>query len=231
MNGILRASMFFALFVMLGLAFGFLTFNILSFSRTVEVPGIVNQSVIDADRILAGSGLSLKIEGEDFDAITPAGKIIRQDVPPGKKVKERRAIRVVISKGPKVSYIPLMVNEKLEDAEAQLLQKGLRIGKIITVHSDTAERGIVIAQDPEPDDKLTGPITVLVSDGPHARAFYCPDFLGRQIVDVQEIAGKMAITVQTHGEGTLVAAQKPKPGMLIRSGDTLYVELKEVPVL
>jgi beta-lactam-binding protein with PASTA domain len=176
MNSFLRASLFFALFVVLGLTFGFLTFKILSFSRTVEVPSIMNMTVIEADKVLGKSGLDLKIEGEDFDSVIPSGKIMRQDVPPGKSVKEKRAIKIVISKGPKVLSIPMLVNETLQNAESILLQKGLRIGKVINVRSDAVQKGIIVAQRPEPDDKLTDMITVLVSAGPHDQAYYCPDF-------------------------------------------------------
>ena len=230
MNSFVRASLFFALFVALGLTFGFLTFKILSFSRTVEVPAVTNMTLIEADKILGNAGLSLKIEGEDFDSIIPSGKIIRQDVPPGNKVKEKRAIRVVMSKGPKVSSIPLLVHETLQDAESMLIQKGLRVGKVISAHSDSAEKGIIIAQNPEPDDKLTDLITVLVSAGPHEHAYTCPDFHGKPLEDAREIAKKMALSVETQGEGTIVTAQKPKPGSLIRSGDKLYLEMKEVTI-
>jgi serine/threonine-protein kinase len=225
-----RASLFFALFVVLGLTFGFLTFKILSFSRTVEVPSVVNMTVIEADKALGRTGLDLKIEGEDFDSITPPGRIIRQDVPPGEKVKERRAIRVVTSKGPRVSSIPLLVNETLQNAESMLIQKGIRIGKVITVHSDTAEKGIVVAQKPEPDDKLTDLITVLVSAGPHEQTYFCPDFQEKQIEDVREIAQKMGLAVETKGAGSVVKSQKPRPGALVKSGDTIYLEMKEVTI-
>ncbi|HYQ47524.1 MAG TPA: PASTA domain-containing protein [Thermodesulfovibrionales bacterium] len=230
MNSFVKATLFFALFVALGLTFGFLTFKVLSFSRTVEVPSVMNMTPIEADRTLANAGLSLKIEGEDFDSVVPSGKIVRQDVPAGIKVKEKRAIRVVMSKGPKVSSVPLLINETLQNADAVLIQKGLRIGKVITVHSDSAERGIVIAQNPEPDDKLTDQVTVLVSAGPHDQAYTCPDFYGKQIDEVREIAKKMSLTVETQGEGTIISAQKPKPGTVIRSGDKLYLEMKEVSV-
>lgn len=230
MNSFVRISLFFMLFVALGLTFGFLTFKILSFSRTVDVPAVVNMTLIEADRALADAGLVLKIEGEDYDSIIPPGRIIRQDVPPGKKVKERRAIKVVMSRGPRVSSIPLLVNEPLREAESLLMQKGLRIGRVITVHSDTAGKGVVIAQNPEPDDRLADVITVLVSAGPHELSYYCPDFTGKQIDQVREITAKMAVTVETKGQGTTVAMQKPKPGALIRSGDTLYLEMKEVPI-
>jgi serine/threonine-protein kinase len=230
MNSFVRASLFFALFVALGLTFGFLTFKILSFSRTVEVPSIMNMTPIEADKTLGNAGLALKIEGEDFDSIIPSGKIIRQDVPPGKTVKEKRAIRVVMSKGPKVSSIPLLINETLQNAESALIQKGLRVGRVISVHSDTAEKGIIIAQNPEPDDKLTDLIAVLVSAGPHDHAYSCPDFQGKPSDDAREIAKKMALSVESQGEGTTVTLQKPKPGSLIRSGDKLYLEMKEVTI-
>ncbi|MBI5632033.1 MAG: PASTA domain-containing protein [Nitrospirae bacterium] len=228
MNSFLRASLFFALFVVLGLTFGFLTFKILSFSRTVEVPLIMNMTVIEADKELGKAGLDLKIEGEDFDAVVPSGKILRQDVPPGKTVKERRAIKIVISKGPRVLSIPMLTNEPLQNAESILLQKGLRIGKVINVHSDTVPKGIIVAQRPEPDGKLTEVITVLVSAGPHEQAFYCPDFQGKQIEDVRELAQKLGLEIELQGTGSMVKSQRPKPGTIIKSSEKLYLEMKEV---
>jgi serine/threonine-protein kinase len=228
MNSFLRASLFFTLFVALGLFFGLITFKLLSFSRTVEVPSVVSMSIIEADKTLGAAGLDMKIEGEDFDSVIPSGKIVRQDVPAGNTVKERRAIRVVISKGPRVASIPLLVNEALPDAEAILLQKGLRIGKIITVHSDTAEKGVIVSQKPGPDDKLTNLITVLVSAGPHDLAYVCPDFQGKEIEEVRELAGKIGLLIETHGTGTIVKSQKPRAAAIVRGGDRLYLEMKEV---
>ncbi len=133
-----------------------------------------------------------------------------------------------MSKGPKVSSIPLLVNETLLDADAVLMQKGLRVGRVISVHSDTAEKGIVIAQNPEPDDKLADLITVLVSAGPHDYAYACPDFLGKSLDDAQETAKKLLLTVETQGGGSVITAQKPKPGSLVRSGSMIHLEMKEV---
>ena len=228
MNSFIRASVFFALFVFLGLTFGFLTFKILSFSRTVEVPSLMNMTVIEADKTLGKEGLDLRVEGEDFDASVPSGRIIRQDVPPGKKVKERRAIKVVISKGPRISSIPLLVNQTLQDAEFTLMQKGLRITKVISVHSDSSDKGIVIAQKPGPEDKLTDTITLLVSAGPHSQTYYCPAFQGKPVEDVRELIQKLGLVVETQGTGSIVVRQRPKPGTLVKSGDKIYLELKEV---
>jgi serine/threonine-protein kinase len=227
MNSILKVPLLFAAFIVMGLTFGYITFNILSFSRTVEVPLLTGATLLEANGALNRAGLYLKIEGEDFDSVIPSGKILRQDIPAGNKIKEKRSIKVVVSKGPRVSSIPLLVNEKFNDAEAVLLQKGLRIGKTINVHSDSVEKGKIVGQRPEPDEILTGPITVLVSMGPHELTYYCPDFLNKDIDSARDIAGKIGLVVETKGPGNIVNGQKPKPGTLIKGGDKIFLDMKE----
>ncbi len=226
-SDLLRIPLFFAAFVSLGLIFGFLTFKILSFSRTVEVPDLSNLTLIEANDTLMRAGLYLKIEGEDFDAVVQAGKILRQDVPPGNKVKEKRAIKVVVSKGPRVFSVPLLVNQTVGDASSVLIQKGLKIGRIISVHSDFTERGKIAAQKPEPDERLTDTITVLVSLGPHELPYYCPDFLNRTLADARETAEKMGLLIEAEGPGGVITSQKPKAGTIVKSGDKIYVKTRE----
>lgn len=227
MSSLLKIPLFFGAFVLLGLVFGYITFNILSFSRTVEVPSVISLPLHEADDTLNKSGLYLKIEGEDFDASVPAGRVIRQDIPPGNKVKEKRQIKVIISKGPRIHSVPSVVGETLADAEAALLQKGLKIGRVITIHSDTVEKGKVVAQRPEPDERLKDMITTLVSAGPHEVTYYCPDLQNRTLESAKELVGRLGLVVETKGTGDLIAAQRPKPGTLVKSGETIYLEMKE----
>jgi len=215
------------MFLVLGLSFGYLTFKVLSFSRTVSVPPLVNMTLLDANEALSKAGLYLKIEGEDYDASIQTGRILRQDIPPGNSVKEKRTIKVVLSKGPRVFSLPLIVNEKLADAESIFIQKGLRIGKIINVHSDTVEKGRIVAQKPEPDEKVTDDIIVLVSLGPHELSYYCPDFIDKNLAAVKETTSKMNLFVETKGKGEIVETQRPKPGSIVRSGEQIYLNMKE----
>jgi beta-lactam-binding protein with PASTA domain len=225
MNIFIRIPLLFAAFVLLGLIFGFLTFKVLSFSRTVEVPQVTNMTLLEANEALNKAGLYLRIEGEDYDSTVQAGRILRQDVPAGHKVKEKRAIKVVVSKGPKVFSIPLLVNDTLADAESALFAKGLKIGRTINVHSDSIEKGKVVAQSPQPDERLTGPITVLVSIGPYERTYYCPDFRSKTLEDADVIAEKLGLIVEAKGMGNIILAQKPQPGTLIKTGDTLSFDM------
>jgi beta-lactam-binding protein with PASTA domain len=226
MNSLLKIPLFFALFILLGLSFGFITFKLLSFSRTVEVPLLTNLTMLDANEALSKAGLYLKIEGEDFDPTIQAGRILRQDIPAGNKVKEKRAIKAVVSKGPRISSIPLLVQQLLPDAESLLMEKGLAIGKVIAVHSDSVGKGKIIAQKPEPHERLSDEITVLVSLGPHELIYSCPDFLNKSIEDAKETADKLGLALETKGSGHIVSTQRPRPGTLVKNTDKIFLELR-----
>ncbi|PKL52056.1 MAG: hypothetical protein CVV37_03215 [Nitrospira bacterium HGW-Nitrospira-1] len=227
MSNFLKIPLFFALFILLGLSFGFITFKILSFSRTVEVPSLANLTMLEANEALSKAGLYLKIEGEDFEPAIQAGRIIRQDIPAGNKVKEKRAIKVIFSKGPRVSSIPSLVQRLLPDAESLLMQKGLSIGEVIYVHSDAVEKGEIIAQKPEPHERLSGKITALVSLGPDELIYFCPDFLNKSIENAKETAESIGLALEVKGAGHIISAQKPKPGTLIKNTDKIFLQLRE----
>ncbi len=218
-------AMYISVFTMLGLIFGFLTFRILSFSRTVEVPSLYGKSLLEGNKLLSNNTLYLKIEGEDYDAVVPAGNIIRQDIPAGHKVKERRGIKVVISKGPRITSVPLLTGEIFVNAESLLLRKGLKMARIVRVHSDVIEKDRIIAQKPEPEDPVSDAITVLVSLGPYEKIYYCPDFTGMSLADARERAQQMNMNITTGGSGETVASQKPEPGKQIKTGDTIFLQL------
>ena len=213
------------IFILLGLAFGYFTFKVLSFTRTVEVPDLYGKSLLDSNKLLTDKGLYLKIEGEDYDPALPPGKIIKQDVPSGNKVKERRGIKVVISKGPRIKSVPMLVNETLINAESLLLQKGLKISKVIMVHSDIVEKDKIVSQKPQSDEQVSDTITVLVSLGPYDKAYYCPDFKGMSLGQAAALLKKLNMKLASEGSGETVETQKPEPGKQIKTGDTIYLKL------
>jgi serine/threonine-protein kinase len=224
-SNLIRFPLYMLLFILLGLVFGYLTFKVLSFSRTVEVPDLYGKSLLESNKLLTKEGLYLKIEGEDYDSTLPPGNILRQDVPAGSKVKERRGIKVIISKGPRVKSVPMLVNETLSNAESMLLQKGLKITRVIMVHSDTVEKDRIVAQKPGPDERVSDHFTVLVSLGPYDISYYCPDFKGMPFEQARELIERLKLKIETEGSGETIVAQKPEPGKRVKSGDTIYLKL------
>ena len=224
-SNLMKVFFYMLSFILLGLIFGFLTFKILSFSRTVEVPDLYGKSSVEASKLLREKGLNLKIEGEDYDSSILPGHILKQDVPAKKKVKEGRGIKVILSKGPRVQSIPVLVTETLSNAEALLIQKGLKIAKVIRVHSNKIEKDRIIAQVPEPTEKVSDYITVLVSSGPHEVIYYCPDFKDMPADEAKELIERLNLKMVTSGSGNLVRAQKPNPKTYVKTGDTIYLQL------
>lgn len=224
-NTIIKVPLYMLSFILLGLIFGFLTFKILSFSRTVEVPDLYGKNSVEASKLLREKGLNLKIVGEDYNSTILPGHILKQDVPAKKKVKEGRGIKVILSKGPRVQSIPVLVNETLSNAEALLIQKGLKIAKVIRVHSDKIEKDRIVAQNPEPTEKISDYITVLVSLGPHEVTYYCPDFKDMSVDDAKELTERLNLKMETSGSGDRIRAQKPAPKTYVKTGDTIYLQL------
>jgi beta-lactam-binding protein with PASTA domain len=225
MNSIFKVFFYLLLFLIVGIFFGYMTFKILSFSRTVEVPNLYGKSLVESNKILSDRGLYLKIEGEDFSSTIPPGNIIKQDIPPGEKIKEKRSIKVIISKGPKIRAVPLLLNETIYNADSILLQKGLKIGRVIMVHSDSVEKDKVIAQKPGPNEQIEDQITLIVSLGPYDREYICPDFKGMSIEQAEEILKRLNIKYIKKGTTGFVQLQSPPPGSLIKKGDIISLEV------
>lgn len=226
MSTLIKFPLYTFAFILLGLIFGYLTFKILSFSRTVEVPSLYGKSLVESNELLTRNWLYLKIEGEDYDSTVLPGHILRQDIPAGNKVKEKRGIKVILSKGPRAQSIPMLMNETLLNAETILLQNGLKIAKIIRVHSDTVEKDKIVSQKPESAEKVSDFITVLVSLGPHQVTYYCPDFKGMSIDKAKQLIEKLNLKIETSGQGSIVKAQKPQSGTFVQTGDTIFLHIE-----
>ncbi len=222
---IIKVPLYIFGFVLLGLLFAYLTFKLMSFSRTVDVPDLSGKNLVEANEILSKKGLNFKIEGEEYDPSVAAGYILRQDVPAGSGVKEQRRIKVILSKGPRVQIIPSVIGESADKAESILLQNGLKVAKVIRVHSGTAERNKVISQKPGPDEKIAEKVTLIVSAGPYEVIYYCPDFQGKTPEEAQQLAEKLGLKLNITGSGEKVKSQKPKAGSQVKTGDIINIEM------
>ena len=227
LNKILSGILYLILFFTVVMITGYLTFTILSFSRTVEVPELRGLSLPEANSLATKKGLYLKVEGEEYDPTIPSGHISRQDIPPNNKVKENRGIKVFVSKGPRVLLIPEVTGLSIDEAESVILKNGIRPSRIIYVHSDSIEKGKVIAQRPDPDERPGDSISLIVSAGPYERMFSCPDFSGKDEKEADNIAERLGLKVEFTGTGHRIISQKPKPGSILRSGETITLYLGE----
>lgn len=217
---------FIAGFIIMGLASGYLTFKLLSFSKSVEVPDLHARTLFEANTALNKMGLHLKIDGEDYDPVIPSGSVIRQDIPPANKVKEGRGIGVVLSRGAKTFLVPDLVGQKIWDAEAAVNKGSVKIQKIIRVHSPSVEKDLIIAQRPNADETQLQQdgLTIVVSSGYYDTIYNCPDFTGKTRDEAKNIAEKLGLILEFAGPGEWVKSQKPKADSIIKSGDIIFIQ-------
>ncbi len=230
MRRLLKIFPYLVIFVLLATGSAYVTYRVMITRMTVEVPDLMGMALAEADSALESKGLYLKVESEDHDISIPAGHVLRQDVLAGSKIKGMAEIKVVVSKGSAVRLIPGVVGNTIDEASKLFTQKGLEV-KVIEVHSDTVEKGTVIAQWPAPEEWAGQGITLVASRGPYEMSYYCPSFLGLLKEDAlmlaRELGLNVELTVADSGQ-TAVANQEPLPGNNISSGDILYLQLKGV---
>ncbi|MFQ3573034.1 MAG: PASTA domain-containing protein [Thermodesulfovibrionales bacterium] len=161
----IKIPLYTLLVIVFGIIAGHITFTLLTHSKTVTVPDLKGKSMVDANMTLKKHNLYIRLEGEEFDSNVPQGHVMWQHLPPGSVVKEGREIGVMISKGPKIRYVPDVVGHTLDEAEVLLRERGIKITKTIYVSHPKIQKNVVIAQRPETHEKGGDSFSVLVSAG------------------------------------------------------------------
>lgn len=212
-------------FIAVGAIAVFLTLEVISLDRAVTVPSLIGMDVSEARKLLEDKGLSLKVEGEEYDAEVPEGHIMRQDVKPGGEVGPGTVIKIFVSKGANILSMPSFEGQPLEDVKLTLINLGMETGRITWVHSDTVEKGRIIAQRPLPGNVGSHKVNFLVSLGPYDVSYKCPSFVNLTIEDARALADKLGLRLVEREDGSRVIFQKPEAGAIVKRGDTVEVTL------
>jgi len=136
----------------------------------IETPDLMGRPVADALQILKRHGLSLELEREEPSDLLAAGEILSQQPPPGKRIKRRATVRVVLSSGMRLVSLPeeLIGLPRLQ-AGIRLRELGLEVGKVAYLPSVGRGHEIVLALDPPAGTGVPpgSPVNLLVStEGP-----------------------------------------------------------------
>ena len=203
----------------------------------VIVPRLEGKSLADALAAASPLDLSLQQESTEFDESLPAGTIVRQHPPPGMQVRAGRAIRVVVSKGGEVVFVPLVVGKSLPEAQSVLASDRLQLGVVTESYASDAPKGMVLEQNPSSGTVVTrgALVDVDVSRGlPPAGLPILPDFTGQPVERAQQWATDVNASVNIEedpnavGMSGSVLRQQPAPGQPLLEGET--IRLAVVPV-
>ena len=121
--------------------------------------------------------------------------------------------------------MPPFEGQLLGDAKLTLTNLGMDIKKVTWVHSDSVEKGRIIAQRPLSGNITGNEINFLVSLGPYEVSYRCPSFVNMTIDDARLLAGELDLKLIEKSKGSRVIFQKPEAGAIIKKGNSVEVKL------
>ncbi|HOW28913.1 MAG TPA: PASTA domain-containing protein [Elusimicrobiota bacterium] len=188
------------------------------------VPDLVGKSVDQALDLLAPMDLSLAKASVEFNESFPAGAVLRQVPPSGMSVREGKVIRVTISSGGQVVFVPDMKNKPLTEAQNILKHQGLVLGTISEAYSQLHEVNFVMEQTPEANAvvKRGHMVDLRVSKGaPPEGTLLIPNFANQALRQATEWADSHNIKKEIKEElnndmlPDMIIRQEPLPDTLV----------------
>ncbi len=203
----------------------FLSYGNFWSNTTVDVPNVVGKQVSVAKNILEDKHLRVSTS-EVTNPDVPAGQVISQTPGAGEKVKEQRTIHLVVSKGVGDITVPDLTDLTVDQARQRLKDVGLVVGKITQQSVDGKKDGVVIAQSPSGDSKVSKGTTIdLVVNKAKAKKVKVPNLVGMTLKDARDTLNNAHLGVnQVAGsveEKSVVVEQSIKAGDEIDEGSTL----------
>ena len=201
-----------------------------TFATLPDISGAESQSAIDQ---LTALGLVVTPRDTNSEEV-PAGIVIGWNVPeqpglnPGDQLLKGTAIDLLVSVGPELREVPMLVGLKLEDAQKLVTDLGLVLVETPAAKSNAADKGLIGAQSPIPGEKVareTG-IAYSISLGPDLVKL--PYLVGNRLDTVQQRlqeAGFVVGSVTGNQSGklkqALIAGKSVKNNAMVARGATV----------
>ena len=203
----------------------FLTYGNFWSNTTVDVPNVVGKQVSVAKNILEDKHLRVSTS-EVTNSDVPAGQVISQTPNAGEKVKEQRTIHLVVSKGVGDLTVPDLSGLTVDQARQRLKDLGLVVGKITQESVDGKPDGVIIAQTPSGDSKVSKGATIdLVVNKAKVKKVKVPNVVGMSLKEARDALSAVNIAVnQVAGsveDKSVVTEQSLKAGDEIDEGSSL----------
>ncbi|BAV59224.1 conserved PASTA domain protein [Candidatus Endomicrobiellum trichonymphae] len=202
-----RLFKLFIILIIIGIVFYF-AFNIIMGAlvhnkKEVVLPNVVGKSIYNAVEELSNAGFGLKKDGEELNQNVPAGVILRQNPSAGMSVREGKLVRVTISQGGEMIYVPNLVGQTVRSADISLRYSTLVMGEVSKKYSLKMGKGTVLSQDIAAGSSVDkdSVVNIIVSDGPPPEGVVLmPDFVNKNLEEAGIWAAHCGIALNIAGE-------------------------------
>jgi beta-lactam-binding protein with PASTA domain len=195
------------------------------------VPEVRGKSLIEALLELQQKELYPRIELRYSSSAEDKGRILEQEPRAGSIVKAGRRIRLVISQGMIISKVENYVGRGIDDVRIELQtlfasnpQPLIKLKDPILYQYSSKPAGTILEQNPAEGSNIFSPVELelVVSRGRENALVEMPDFIGMNVSQVIEAAGKEGIRFnfstrlgQNRRNAETVVAQSPEAGSKI----------------
>src|SRR5215468_1540564 len=202
----------------------------------VQVPKVTGKTKEEAEQILRGAGLKLKVSSSRFSSQFAEGKVLDQIPPSGTRLKTERTVRVLLSLGAQRFAVPNLMGASLRAAQLTLSQRGFTLGNTLYTHTPEGDSSTVVYQSPNPgtQEGSDPSVSILISLGPPAQYFIMPDLIGKSAELVSARArtegfhlGKVNYRKYPGVEAGVVIQQKPQAGYRLTKSDVILLDVSQ----
>ncbi len=202
--------------------------------ETVTVPDLTGKTLSVAKAELAKKDLLAAQDGSEFNDRWERGAIIRQDPPPGSRIRVTQVVHVVLSSGSQTVVVPDVLGKDLETATRLLADAGLQKGRATQIHTAKYAAGRIIAQTPLPESVVerNSPVGLLISQGDLEDRYVMPELLARRadrvVAQLKALDFRIAdihYVYYPYQESGIVVGQSPLPGYRIQKRNQITLEV------
>ena len=204
----------------------------------VEVPAIQGKEIREANDLLAGLGLRLRIEESRHTDKTPERVVISQDPAPGRKVRKDREILAVVSLGPEQIEVPDLKGKSLREVRLLLSERKLLLGKVTYTEAEPDKPEQVLTQKPGAGEAVrrSTAVDVKVNKGAGVATIAVPNWKGERISDVAArlekaglVMGGLVWSVNDEAPRGQVLGQAPPESSEVTPGSPVEFEVSAGP--
>src|SRR5215472_10843804 len=116
----------------------------------VQVPKVTGKTKDEAEQILRGAGLKLKVSSQRFSSEIAEGRVLDQIPPSGTHLKADRTVRVLVSLGAQRFAVPNLMGASLRAAQLTLARRRFTLGNTLYTHTPEGDSSTVVYQSPNP---------------------------------------------------------------------------------
>ncbi|GAB4458087.1 MAG: Stk1 family PASTA domain-containing Ser/Thr kinase [Armatimonadaceae bacterium] len=123
-------------------------------SGEVVIPELVGKTMTDVETLAIDKNFKIEVVAREYREKEPKDVVFRQNVTPGRRIKEGKTVGVWVSNGPRMVTMPDVRSMAVQRARRLIENRGLTLGQVTNEFDPLEPRGNVIRQSPQPDENI-----------------------------------------------------------------------------